>query len=405
LTPTGSSGSISIKSHFSATDSSQSQSRLGNVIPLASRTNAWGLKEDIDFVDRICFNPSLLSLPFTDSNPDNNATFVMVVRDLDNTVFVEEGNYFTGTRSISAWLLQGPQIAGNSRYRWSPMERFANQAHSFNTLETVVTADEQLFPPGTTAVVENYCRSIAGPEDPRIFWSHLGEPLLMYNSIGAFNSIHCRHIYLVDLRSVYPGLNDTLAHNFQSPIRFRNSTPLIYPGQQGLQKNWAPFTDATGQIYVHTDLVPQRIYKIALPENNLPGYFSPGTELNILQPVIASSSPQNCVTKVLDLHRYAGENSSGDGEKSTDDPNVLIHQSTPFLEVVLCTSTDVLSGSCDEQDPRNRIYLGIFHVLHSPDQRPRYYERRVITLNSIPPFEYISISKPLIYRMTPLVFR
>jgi hypothetical protein len=79
----------------------------------------------------------------------------------------------------------------------------------------------------------------------------------------------------------------------------------------------------------------------------------------------------------------------------------LIHQATPFLEVVLCSSTDVRSGACNEDDPINRLYLGIFHVLHSPDQRPRYYERRVVTLRPTPPFQYYSVSKPLIYRMVP----
>jgi hypothetical protein len=388
--------SVHIHANHRLAQLSPSSYPLDRVIPLVSRTNAWGLMESIDFNDRSRFNPSLLSIPIPDSDPNKNPSFAMVVRDLDNTLYVEDGDYFTGTRSISAWLLDAPEFNDKERHRNSPLGQFSINAHSHDPLDTVVTANESNFPHGTTAIVEDYCRSIAGPEDPRLFWSHLGEPLLLYNSVGAFNSIHCRHLYLVDFRTVYPALNEILpAHFRSSPIRFQNSTPLIYDGQHSLQKNWAPFTDISGQVYLHTHLIPQTIYRISPHRStHLPDFSSPATELSILEPVVVSTSHTNCITNLL-----GSSLDFGDTGAATED--FEIHHATQFLEVVLCTSSEVLSGSCDEDDPRNRIYMSLFHVVHSPNQRPRYYERRVITLNAISPFEYLSISKPLMFRRAP----
>lgn len=60
-------------------------------------------------------------------------------------------------------------------------------------------------------------------------------------------------------------------------------------------------------------------------------------------------------------------------------------------------------GECDPNDAQNRVYIGLVHAVHkgNGDHYERHYERRLISLNSTAPFNYISISKPLMYCKFP----
>jgi len=366
------------------------------VVPILSRTNFWGTWENVDCEDRVCFNPTLLGLPFHD--PSKNVPFVVVARDPDNTTFhpTDAWGYFTGTRSISGSLVDLPSAANASRYRWAPSDRFSLQCRSTHTLQDAVHMDPEKFP-RKIPEGQRSCFLTTGPEDPRIFYSHLGEPLLLYNSVGAANSEHCRHFYLVDIRAVYDPLREILARGTNSPppIRFRHSIPILYEGQKGLQKNWMPFSDVSGNIYFHTDLVPQTIYKLSPPTaHKYPSFKSRFADLVTLEPVVKSTTYQNCILNALDLPNYELDNSLGNQP-------LVIHQATPFLEAVLCKYDEVRNGSCDPELPANRIYMGIFHVLHRGGDK-RIYERRIITLESTPPFKYLSVSKPLMYSVVLL---
>ena len=361
-------------------------------VPLISRRNFWGVSEEIEFPNRSCFNPTLLNIP---SRPGkiSNGSLVVVARDEDREL--GEGDNFVKPHSIIACLLNLSEDDGGTQHRWSPMGQFGNRCHSFEQLETVVHSNDTFFPKCNPSTNEHWYDHIPGPEDPRIFWSHLGEPLLIYNSIGASNSDICRQMYLVDLRSVYPILRHILSDfDEPAPIRFAESVPLSYKDQTGLQKNWTPFTNTAGEVFVHTDLIPQTIYKLALPDNSVPTFSSPAVDLVTLELVTKSAVFENCITLSLDRSGYS---SIRPGDHSNRD--IEVHQSTPFLEVVLCTSTDALSGACDVDKPENRVYMGLIHILHAPN-RPRYYERRIVTLNSSSPFQYLSVSKPLMYCMT-----
>jgi len=81
---------------------------------------------------------------------------------------------------------------------------------------------------------------------------------------------------------------------------------------------------------------------------------------------------------------------------------VEIHHAMSFLDVVLCTSSDIRSGHCDAGNPNNRIYLGMIHVVHkgSGQHYERHYERRIVTMNSTSPFNYLSVSKPVMYSIS-----
>lgn len=355
------------------------------VIPLVSQRDFWGFYETMSFQEFKAFNPSLLSLPF---KRDGYATFAVVARE-ENKWVMQSGTEVQ-PRNIIAALVDGPNSTTGYSTRWFPKEYPRIESHSTERLDKLVHSTDTFFPK---------CESMPwytnnqGPEDGRLSWTHLGEPLLIYISISPTHSDLCRILYLVDLRSVYQPLENLLAETIQStPIRFPHSVPLLYQNQTGFNKNWAVFTNRAGEIFIHTDLVPQRIYRLRLPDppNSLPTFSSPLSDLSLLEPIATHSSHnENCVSIVL----------GGIGTKGRPyEP--WLHQSTPFLDTVLCTSADVHSGLCDTKDPANHIYIGLIHGLHR--ERDLYYERRILTLNYSSPFNYISISKPLMYCACPI---
>jgi hypothetical protein len=68
------------------------------------------------------------------------------------------------------------------------------------------------------------------------------------------------------------------------PIRFPHLVTLIYDGLIGVPNNWAPFTNEGGDMFVHTDLIPQRIYQFNLDDlETLPSLVSSANELAILE--------------------------------------------------------------------------------------------------------------------------
>jgi hypothetical protein len=347
-----------------------------------SGRNYWGIVEKLEFPDQDRFNPTLLSLPFLGSK--SNATFVVLARDWSEPE--EKGNgKVIDKRTIIASLLHD-SFDPSGLHPLTPSKNYHNRCQSLRDLDDLVHSDKDLFPNCNPDTFEKHFMHVSGPEDPRIFWSHLGEPLLIYNSIGAKNSVLCRHMYIVDLRSVYPLLTELLTDiPHVPPIRYSESLPLIYENQTGLQKNWSPFSNAAGELFLHTDLVPQTIYKIPTI-GEAPTFSSPAADLSWLEPVVTSTVHANCITLVLEREENV-------------DKGVRIHQATTFLEVILCTSEDVSSGACDPKKPENRLYMSLFHV-GLGNMMPAY-EPRIVTMSVLEPFEYVSVSKPLTYSMTP----
>jgi hypothetical protein len=358
---------------------------LYQITPLISRQNIYGIYGDITFPGRPGFNPSLLALPF---NQTGKTKFVLVARDEIHDTW-HDNVPEVRPRSTFAALLDFPPDADVH-----PNSNF--EAYSMSPLELLANSKQNVFENCNTNGLEFWYRNMQGPEDPRIFRSHLGEPLLIYSSIGAANSGLCRQLYIVDLRVVYPALREALESGTEStdpaPLRFNHSVPLLYANQTGLQKNWAPFTNTAGELFIHTDLIPQRIYKLNFPARPLPDFSSLAVDLPLLEPVPCSSVGDNCLVSAL----------TGERGMPPDGPWVpfAIHQSTPFLEVVLCTFAEVLSGVCDEDNSANRLYIGLIHLVHNP-MKPKHYERRIVTLRSTSPFEYLSVSKPLMYCISP----
>lgn len=323
------------------------------IIPIYSQLDYWGRFHTIEFQDLKAFNPSLLTLPY--AGEGMNATFVVVAREEYKWQWMD--GIYVQPRHVVASLLH---LSSDAQRRIAPKLSPRIWSHSVERMH-LIHSNATYFPK-CEQDRDGQTSNIQGPEDPRLIWSHLGEPLMIYNSVSPEDSDLCRHFYLVDLRSVYPVIREILSGSSDpAPIRFPESLPIAYRGQDGIHKNWAIFTTRAGDVFVHVHLIPQTIYKI----NN-------GMEKVISHP----RNEENCITIAL---------------KGTPKPR--IHQSTPFLDVVLCRSDD---DSCDADDPNNHVYIGVIHAQHMISDA-RYYETRAVTLNYSLPFNYISISKPMLY--------
>ncbi|ORY78098.1 hypothetical protein BCR35DRAFT_267012 [Leucosporidium creatinivorum] len=202
-----------------------------------------------------------------------------------------------------------------------------------------------------------------GPEDPRLFFTNDGQPLLIYSQTGRSPNI-CRAIYIIDARVVIPGLEKALKKGgWNPPIVFTEQTDLIREGQFNIEKNWAPFLGEKDELFFHVSLVPQEIYK-----------WVPGLTLRALDPAPPS---HNCLTEIIGAEMN----------------RVKFHHATPLLRVTLCRR-----GEC-VPDIHNTVLFGIIHIKYHPLPY-LFYERRVVTWNVTSPYEYLSVSKPLTYSGT-----
>lgn len=353
-----------------------------HVLLLSSRLHFWGIYDTIEFPEYAGFNPSVLALP--SHTASEHANLVVIAREQFRRETIN-GNEVQ-PRAIVGGILRVEEKGSAMRGRWDPRNYPRTRSEwKVERLNRLIRSDDVRFPK-CEPDPDDWFWNNQGPEDGRVFWSHLGEPLVIYHSISPTNSDLCRLMYLVDLRSVYTLFSEIVLRTVDPPpIRFTESVPLLIAGQNGMHKNWAPFTDSSGDVLIHVYLVPQTIYKLksnsGTPSGSLPTFSSPASELAILEPFVMQEPDEwNCITAALN---------------GSD-----VHQSSPFLELILCTFADAHSGACNPNDPKNRMYIGIFHVMHPEDRS--FYEPRLLTFESSYPYRYISLSKPLVYGMTLL---
>ncbi|GAA6049379.1 hypothetical protein JCM3770_007316 [Rhodotorula araucariae] len=210
---------------------------------------------------------------------------------------------------------------------------------------------------------EKVYEQFVGPEDPRLFLTDDGQPLLIYSQTGRSPNV-CRALFLIDARMVIPGLDKALKKaGWNAPVQFREQTDLIRENQLGIEKNWSPFQGQNDELLFHVSLVPQQIYK-----------YVPNLTLRPLDPLAPS---HNCLTELLgpDMNR------------------VHLHHATPLLRATLCKR-----GEC-KPDVHNTVLFAIIHVKYHPLPY-LHYVRHVVTWNVTEPYNYLSVSRPLTYSGT-----
>ena len=208
-----------------------------------------------------------------------------------------------------------------------------------------------------------YFGDSVGPHDARVFYGPKA-PHVIYGS----NSVYtCFGQWLIDLRVLADA-------GFERDGRkeVREPTELQRPWPWSLvEKNWFVFWDKDGQIYLHYDVWPKRVFaKLA----------HDGTAGKDLAP-LASTRDDICMNKYMPKVSKAVD----PVEKT---PLETIHQATNSLSITLCKRSD---PSCEMEDS-NTFILTIF-------QHKTYlwshsvYEPYAMLFRRAAPFELHGISK------------
>ncbi|KAK9364909.1 hypothetical protein V1509DRAFT_677178 [Lipomyces kononenkoae] len=153
--------------------------------------------------------------------------------------------------------------------------------------------------PSGSCLIHKFLEPIQGHSDPRVFFSPLGEPLMVVGTNGRTN---CLGQYVVDLRTVIQGLSENM-NLTNVPVRYSNLTELPREDLRAL------LYDENNEEYVHHHIMPRSISKGVNGSN------------------ILSASAQElpgCMQSALQ-----------DFSKSKDEANDY-HQATNSLRVTMC---------------------------------------------------------------------
>ena len=206
-----------------------------------------------------------------------------------------------------------------------------------------------------------------GPRDARMFYGPAA-PYVMY---GSQSQYACLGLWLHDARM----LLEPFYLERELPKDFNSSTELQRPEPwKTFEKNFFVFWDSQGEAYVHTDLVPQRVF------SKLGADGSVGEDLAPL----AAGRDQRCMAQYMP--EIGPELES-------------LHQATNSLSVTLCARKD---PSCVPDDT-NTFIMHIFQHKTYFDYHGQY-DPYVILFQRTAPFAVHAISqRPLwIYGRGPL---
>ncbi|KAH0426005.1 hypothetical protein CcaCcLH18_10588 [Colletotrichum camelliae] len=197
-----------------------------------------------------------------------------------------------------------------------------------------------------------------GPHDARVFHG----PKAPFITFGSNSLYSCFGQFMQDFRTLGNwGFQMSLDQGFST------GTELQRPPPWGtMEKNWFPFWDEDGAVYVHHDVAPKRVFS----KLNLDG--SVGPDLAPLAP-----GDETC------LGRYM--------PKLPPDLE-SIHQATNSLSITFCKRMDV---NCKPTDDNTFIFTifqhKTFYHFHSE------YEPYVMVFRQKAPFEVFAVSKKPIW--------
>lgn len=229
-----------------------------------------------------------------------------------------------------------------------------------------------------------------GPEDMKLFWSQTGEPLLIFTY--QVNDKHlCQGQFVVDVRAIIPELEKTLGPavskglppiRFKKPVGLRRKAPAGEEGSPRYQreKNWAlvqsPFAAEEDELLFMVE--PGQVYRYE-------------SENDPVERVARTKDGASAVEAPYPPH-IQPQDTWHSREKTCVHDVMLsdghIHQSTAMLSMTLCNR-----GTCTPT-PENTVLLGMVQRRYD---RPTWYDRRIATYSSVPPYNMLSVSKKLSY--------
>ncbi|KAK9374027.1 uncharacterized protein V1513DRAFT_447042 [Lipomyces chichibuensis] len=197
-----------------------------------------------------------------------------------------------------------------------------------------------------------------GHTDPRVFFSPLGEPLMVVGTNGRTN---CMGQYVVDLRTVIPRLSQKM-NLTNIPVRYSNLTELRRDDMREIEKNWLLLYDENNEEYVHHDITPR--------------YISKGVNGSNILPVPAQELPQCMRSPLRDFSK-------------TEDAVNEYHQATNSLRVTMCEFPCVPTI-------HNTVLVSLMHIKYK-NVYELFYRRYAIIMNATAPFEIIGRTNNLMF--------
>ncbi|KAI4166862.1 MAG: hypothetical protein LQ343_007683 [Gyalolechia ehrenbergii] len=218
---------------------------------------------------------------------------------------------------------------------------------------------------------------VPGFHDPRVFWSGKGEPLMMVNTQSRYA---CFGLWMIDLRSLHPPLQDLLAssptHPSLGPLKsYSTLTELTRnPAETraSIEKNWLPFFSSTGESYIHYDITDPR--NTSARGRTFAKLLGNGfTTTNLTDPLELPCLFDTDATEI-DEAKKGG----------------TWHQATNSLRLILCKRKD---PHC-KADPENTVFFAVIHrKFPNYLDLPLRYERHFMVWSATPPFSMLGISQ------------
>ncbi|EXJ78798.1 hypothetical protein A1O1_09200 [Capronia coronata CBS 617.96] len=201
-----------------------------------------------------------------------------------------------------------------------------------------------------------YVSNNDGPHDARVFYG----PAAPYTVYGSNSAYTCFGQWMQDLRFLVDwGTAPVVDWGFRTARDLQRPAPY-HP----MEKNWFPFWDSHGQIYIHHDLSPQRVFS-KLPMDGDSAVQDLGS--------FARPSDDFCMAKYMPTTKRSSES---------------IHQATNSLLVTLCARAD---RAC-RVDKTNTYIMTLFQ--HKTfDAYHSVYEPYLMLFRQDPPFDIRAISK------------
>ncbi|GAQ02790.1 hypothetical protein ALT_0111 [Aspergillus lentulus] len=197
-----------------------------------------------------------------------------------------------------------------------------------------------------------------GPHDARVFYG----PEIPYTIYGSNSFFTCFGQWISDFRILVDWGMDTIhEHEFRQYRELQRPMPW-----NAVEKNWFLFWDDFGQMFIHHDITPVRVFA----KLELDGSVGPNLAL------ATAASDQACLKRFL--------------PQSTN-PTQKIHQATNSLAITLCARSD---QSC-QPDTTNTFVLFIIQQKTMQGFHPVYEPYVVLTRRSTPYEIYAVSSKPI----------
>ncbi|KAI9712021.1 MAG: hypothetical protein M1820_001729 [Bogoriella megaspora] len=227
------------------------------------------------------------------------------------------------------WIIVAQQHRSKIQHTVWFAELVCNAAFRDNTLQCVTPP--MILPIAATAGDKctgdlAYFALNVGPHDARVFYG----PRTPYALYGSNSMYTCFGQWMQDFRTLIDWGMDSLISNQD----FRHPTDLQRPPPwRSIEKNWFPFWDKDGQMYVHYDLTPNRIFAKLDVDGSIGVDLAPQT----------ASADAACMAKYMPKISLELES---------------IHQATNSLSITLCKRSD---PGCSPNDSNTFLFTIFQH--------------------------------------------